>query len=78
MIFLFSLRKFHIKVTGENNFQETNTNGRAFDNFIHQLFRIDTCVSQRRVNSWTAQCLANCLLYCLSHLTDSPAVKDGV
>ena len=51
MIFLFSLRKFHIEVTGENNFQETNTNGRAFDNFINQLFRIDTCVSQRRANS---------------------------
>ena len=29
MIFLFSSRKFHIEVRGENDFQETNTNGRA-------------------------------------------------
>ena len=29
MIFLFSSRKFHIEVRGENNLQERNTNGRA-------------------------------------------------
>ena len=30
-IFLFSLRKFHIEVRGENDFQDTNTNGRAIE-----------------------------------------------
>ena len=28
---LFSLSKFHIEVRGENDFQETNTNGRAIE-----------------------------------------------
>ena len=48
MIFLFSSRKFHFEVRRENDFQETNTNGRAtetrnihiltsFPQFIHYL-----------------------------------------